>query len=89
MYSLCSASTQMCLFVSKKSSVMSSLLDILSEKFQLPEMAINEIIEMAIHTVTVLIIQLYDMPLSNSSSISSKANDVQQADLFWDKRFAK
>ncbi|CAF0816845.1 unnamed protein product, partial [Brachionus calyciflorus] len=87
LYSMCSASPQMCLFVSKKGSIMNTLFDILSEKVELPEMVVNEIIEMAIHTMNVLIIQLYDLPLSNSSSLNSKANENGQTDLFWDKRF--
>lgn len=89
LYSLCTASPQMCLFASKRSSLMNSLFDILSEKIELPEMVINEIIEMAIHTVSVLVIQLYDMPLSSSSSLSVKPSEINQADLFWDKRFIK
>ncbi|RNA34061.1 Serine threonine- kinase 36 [Brachionus plicatilis] len=85
-YSLCMASPKMCIFISKNSTAINSLFDILSEKIQFPEMIVNEIIEMAVHTFTVLVIQLYDMQLSDSLSPKEISN---QNDLFWDKRFVK
>lgn len=85
-YSLCIASPKMCIFITKNSSAMNSLFDVLSEKINFPEMIVNEIIEMAIHTFTVFIFQLNDMQLSDSLSPKESPN---QTDLFWDKRFVR
>lgn len=85
-YSLCMASPKMCVFLTKNNTVMNYLFDVLSEKIQFPEMIVNEIIEMAIHTFVVLIIQLYDSQMSDSLSPKELSS---QTDLFWDKRFAK
>ena len=100
LYSTCMSSSSMCLFLSKSTAHMNALSDILSEKIELPVIVVNEIIEIAIHIVSTIIIQLYEMPVNGGDGLQPAAsmtqvtalergsNNLSSSDLFWDERFS-
>jgi hypothetical protein len=55
---------------------------------------VNEIIEISIHIISIILIQLFEMPV-NALANSRNANDdvnlnnLTNTDYFWDERFAK
>ena len=69
LYGLCMASPQMCLYLAKSEAHMNAIYDILSEQIVLPSMVVNEIVEIAIHTVSTIIIQLFELPVDGSYPI--------------------
>lgn len=68
LYSLCMSNQNMCLYIAKQNAQISAIYDILSEKIELPPMVVNEIIEIAIHLMSTIIIQLFEMPITESST---------------------
>ncbi len=68
LYSLCMASPHMCLYVSRNLSHLSSLCDIVTDKCQSLPVVVNEIVEMGVHTMSTIIIQLFDMPIDASAA---------------------
>jgi fused len=99
LYSTCMSSSNMCLFLSKSNTHMNALYDILSEKIDLPVIVVNEIVELTIHVICTIIIQLYEMPMNNGesapitasitqvSTLEKISNNLASSDLFWDERF--
>jgi hypothetical protein len=70
LYSMCMASSNMCLYLSKNVEHLSTLSDIVTDKVESLPVVVNELIEIAIHTMSTIIIQLYDMPMSASASLT-------------------
>ncbi len=68
LYSLCMASPFMCLHISRNLTHLTSLFDIITDKCQSLPVVVNEIVEMGIHTMSTIIIQLLDMPIDASSA---------------------
>jgi fused-like protein len=98
LYSLCITSPNFCLFIAKRADHMNAIYDIIGEKIELPAMIVNEVIEIAIQTINTIIIQLYDMPITASASltqvsalnINNKQNNKAELfsnELFCDDRF--
>lgn len=101
LYSLCMSSPHICLFIAKRADHMNAIYDIIGEKIELPAMIVNEVIEIAIQTINTIIIQLYDMPIAASASLTqvsalnnnnnsnkqSNKADLFSNELFCDDRF--
>ena len=97
LYSTCMSSSNMCLYLSKSNIHMNGLYDILSEKIELPVIVVNEIIEITIHIICTIIIQLFEMPINGGqisssiaqvSTLEKNSNNLASSDLFWDERFS-
>lgn len=97
LYSTCMSSSQICLYLSKSSFHMNALYDILSEKIELPIIIVNEIVEITIHVICTIIIQLFEMPINGAfeatsltqvSNLENNSNNISSSDLFWDERFS-
>lgn len=99
LYSTCMSSSSMCLFLSKSITHMTALYDILSDKIELPMIVVNEIVEIAIHIVSTIIIQLYEIPVNGGapptaasitqvSAFDKASANFSSTDLFWDERFS-
>lgn len=70
LYSLCMSNSSMCLYIAKSESHMSAICDILSEKIESIPVVLNEIIEIAINTLSTIIIQLFEIPMNGSNSLT-------------------
>lgn len=70
LYSMCMASSTMCLYMSKNVEHLSTLCDIVTDKIESLPVVVNEIVEIGIHTMSTIIIQLFDMPMSASASLT-------------------
>lgn len=70
LYSMCMASGDMCLHVSRDLAHLSALCDLATDKTEAPSNVANESVELAVHTLSTVIIQLFDMPIRNSSSLT-------------------
>ncbi|XP_077995717.1 serine/threonine-protein kinase 36-like [Glandiceps talaboti] len=62
LYGCCQMSTQLCEFLVTRSYHLTSLLLLLQGKIDLSDMSVNTVYEVVIHTLTVLLIQLRDIP---------------------------
>ena len=70
LYSLCMANPSMCLYLAKSEMHMSALCDILSEKIETIPAVLNEVIEIAINTMSTIIIQLFEIPINGDNSLT-------------------
>ena len=62
LYACCQVSTTFCSYISNQPQHMESLLGILMGKIELADMEVNSVIEMLIHVLSTIVIQLQTMP---------------------------
>ncbi|KAK3576136.1 hypothetical protein CHS0354_043102 [Potamilus streckersoni] len=62
LYSCCQVSTTFCAYISNQAKHMESLLGILMGQVEITDMEINSVIEMVIHVLSSIVIQLQTMP---------------------------
>ncbi|KAL5015967.1 hypothetical protein ScPMuIL_005556 [Solemya velum] len=61
-YACCQVSTSFCAYVSNQVKHMESLLGILMGKVEVADMEVNSVIEMVLHTLSTIVIQLQTLP---------------------------
>lgn len=70
LYSMCMANPNICMYLAKNDLHINALCDILSEKTETIPAVLNETIEVAINTMSTIIIQLHDLPMNGSNSLT-------------------
>lgn len=79
-YACCQVSTTFCSYISNQQQHMESLLGVLMGKVELADMEVNSVIEMLIHVLSTIVIQLQTLPPTYvehflPSTCSHKFND--------------
>jgi len=70
-YACCQVSTTFCSYISNQQQHMESLLGVLMGKVELADMEVNSVIEMLIHVLSTIVIQLQTMPPTYAYTASS------------------